>query len=247
MNSNKGKKVVFLIVEGPTDEVFFENYKQENGGLDNVNVIIIQLCDSECFRDVKKFKIKMSEAVTKELNNKYSHISLEQIVGVFHLIDTDGMFIPTKKIKKGVTGSKQYYDVDNKQVKIAEDSIKDIWEDKRIIINDFLQSTEKTLNVQDSFGKKNDLEYSLYFNSINLESILYHDPNISKKEKTYFKKYVGPSKYQLATIFIQESEKLSKNFSKITTIIDAWDYIKQNPWEQISTIPLMFEDLKKLK
>ena len=224
------KKVVLIIVEGPTDDdalgVIFSKYFDNN----TVRVKIVhgdittksKVCSSNILAQIT--------SLVKQALNEYK-LNKKDLLRIIHLTDTDGAFAPDDTIVFDATKMKTYYSPDS-ILTCDPESIK-------------LRNRQKRENVRKLFSTKNvwkDIPYQLFFMSCNLDHVLYNKLNLTDEDKekealAFAKQY----KNNLAAFisFISNSE-----FAVQGNYLETWAYImmKTNSLCRHTNIWLCFTD-----
>lgn len=104
------KKIILLLVEGPTDEdalaLVFSN-------LVNDHDIEFEVLHTDITADEDMTVKYIENRIEDEINcylNKNSFIEREDILKVVQIIDTDGAFIPSAMIQQSETGKTEYFE-----------------------------------------------------------------------------------------------------------------------------------------
>lgn len=154
------KKVVAVIVEGPSDEAALGSIMKEYFADDEVQFVVVH-------GDITTEDYTSVENVISKINNlidvvkqRYGY-SVEDFMRIIHIADTDGAFIKDKVIYADVN-SVQYY-TDRIETKNVE-----------CIIDRNKRKAEILFKLYSS-GKINGITYRIYFNSCNLEHVLYNE------------------------------------------------------------------------
>ena len=164
------KKVVVFIVEGPSEEAALGTIMKEYFSSNEVQFVVVHgditLKDYVSKDDILK---KINEQI-ECVKSRYRYVQ-DDFIKIIHIADTDGVYIPKADIKEAGTRGIQYYEdhIDaNNASAIAE-------RNKRK--GDILYKLRKT-------GKVNQIPYRIYFNSCNLEHVLYGElKSYSDEEK----------------------------------------------------------------
>lgn len=153
------KKVIVFIVEGPSDEAALGTIMEDYFSSNKVRFVVVHgditLKDYVSVDDVLKKINEQIEGVKK----KYRYVQ-EDFLKIIHIVDTDGVYISKNDIKKADTKKIRYYEdhIDTRDV----DAVVKRNERKGTI----LYKLRKT-------GRINNIPYRIYFNSCNLEHVLY--------------------------------------------------------------------------
>lgn len=208
------KKVVLIIVEGPTDE-------------DALGVIFERFFDKETVRvkvvhgDITTEKLvtstnilnRITEIVQQSLKEYKLHKT--DLQRVIHLVDTDGAFVPDSAVIFDEHAAKPFYTLT--EIKTAHrDGI-------------LLRNNQKKENLEKLHTTKHiwkDIPYSVFYLSSNLEHALYDKLNLSDEEKEqYALQFYRRYKDDIPSFidFICNSD-----FSVVDGYLPSWGYIKKD-------------------
>lgn len=164
------KKIVFVIVEGPSDETalgvvltkYFEN--------DNVHIEIMH-SDITVQKDTRPENIikKIVEEVKKYANNY--HFKPIHFKSIIHIVDTDGAFCSKDIIME---------DTNLNQIMYFDDRIMAPNKEKVISRNE--QKSKNLIKIYQT-EKIWEIPYKVYYMSCNLEHVLFNKLNCNDKEK----------------------------------------------------------------
>lgn len=208
------KKVIFVIVEGPTDEdalgVIFQRFFDKN----MVRVKVIH-GDITTERNVNSSNIlnHITEVVQQSLKEYKLHKT--DLLRVIHLVDTDGAFIPDSSILFDKQAIKPEYSTTN---------IKTVNPSGLIQRNQQKRTNLSKLHSTQFVWK--DIPYSIFYLSSNLEHALYDELNLTDEEKEakalqFAKKYKNDIPAFID--FVRNSD-----FSVIDGYLPSWLYIEQD-------------------
>lgn len=221
------KKVVAVIVEGPSDENAIGGVLKEYFSSEEVQFAVTHgdiTSDNNTSADDVVNKVN---ALIDGIRSKYGY-HWEDFVKIIHIADTDGTF--TKGcVQDAEVESIQYY----------EDHIE--YSDVQSVEERNKHKAEIMFKLY-STGKVHDIRYRLYFNSCNLEHVLYNelkDFSDAEKEKLsddFAEKYEG--KVQEFIDFISDPTIAVPGAYKAT-----WKYIEKdkNSLQRHSNMHLIFE------
>lgn len=153
------KKVVAFIVEGPSDEAALGTIMKEYFSNNEVQFVVVHgditLKDYVSNDNILK---KINEQI-EDIKSKYRY-SQDDFIKIIHIADMDGVYISESDIMEADVEEVQYYEdhIDAKNTSTI------IERNKRK--GDILYKLRKT-------GKVNSISYRIYFNSCNLEHVLY--------------------------------------------------------------------------
>ena len=207
------KKVVLFIVEGPSDEAALGSVMKEYFSSDEVQFVVVHgditLKDNVSLDDIKK---KINEQI-EYIQRRYRY-NFDDFIRIIHIVDMDGVYIPSEDIKNADIEEVQYYEdfILAKHVQVIADR------NKRK--GDILFKLRKT-------GKIHEIPYRIYFNSCNLEHVLYGElKNYSDEEKQrlsdeFADKYDGRAE-EFVTFISEPSIAVFGTYQK------TWDYIEKD-------------------
>lgn len=223
------KKVIMFIVEGPSDEAALGTIMKEIFAQNHIRFIVVR-GDITTKNDVSPNNVvnKIYDMVKLEKDRyRYRTSDFSQII---HIVDTDGVFIPDDMVvEHDNTGTLYYTD------HIATKNINYI-----LRRND---KKRKVLLTLERTTKINSIPYRIYYNSCNLEHVLYNElRDISDEEKQvmsddFAEKYEGRSNE--FKDFISNTKIASPGKYK-----DTWRFIKEdvNSLNRHSNMHLIFSD-----
>lgn len=206
------KKVVFVLVEGPSDETalapFFktlydpnEVYVYVEGG------DITSQTDVTSGNIINKVAFRVKDYAKK---HKIHNTDFERII---HIVDTDGTFIPGDKVEFDSCCQKTHYELEF--IKTAN-------------VNRILLRNRNKKNNVSKLGSVNhiwEIPYKVYYMSCNLDHVLYNKLNSTDDEKEFdsldfYEKYEND--YKGFVDFLCNSD-----FSVNMSYKDSWKYIEQ--------------------
>jgi len=221
------KKVFLIIVEGVSDETSLgwlsEHFDKYDLDFQVVHGDIL----SFKYINTKNCRKIMNEEVKKFLNNhKYNKNDIKHI---FHLIDTDGVFIDENLVvEKSIR--KIRYSEDRIECKNRIAQLKNMQQRKKII--DVLYTTPLISKIS----------YSMHFMSMNLEHVLHKeydllDIDVKDKSDKDIKDYIDNRKRVLSEEFeekfVDDFEGFlefinSKEIVTSTNYLSSWNFIKSD-------------------
>ena len=212
VNTVARKKIVFVIVEGPSDD-------------EALGVLLDRMYDKNkvyvhiAHGDVTTMKGSGSSTILAKLGGilenymKANHLTKTLFQEIVHIVDMDGAFIPDDAVVKDVTAKKPLYSLT--EIRTADiQGIINRNRKKRASIN-------KISSTQSLYA----IPYQVYFMSCNLDHVLYDKLNSTEEEKErdslrFAKKY-GSNLPEFVK-FISES-----SFSVAGTYLESWSFIKE--------------------
>jgi hypothetical protein len=225
------KKIVFVIVEGPSDEEALGVILSKLYNTSTVYVHIMYFDVTTAIGNTPSNIINKVCATIKQYA-KDSHFVNSHFQEIIHIVDTDGAYIPNDLVIEDMTLSDHVYTIDNIRTP-----------NKEGIIQRNAQKSEN-LNKLYSTNQIWGLPYRVYFMSCNLDHILYDKLNSSDAEKEndsfqFAKKYRADINGFLS--FISNSD-----FSVNTDYKASWIHIKENSnsLKRYSNLGLCFTELK---
>lgn len=220
------KKVIVVIVEGPSDENALGEMMKEFFSSKEVQFAVAHGDITSDSGTTVDNALKKVNALIENIKSKYGY-RWKDFTRVIHIADTDGAF--TKGcIKEAEVEGVQYY-TDRIEISHME-SIESRNKHKSEIMSKLYSS-----------GKVHDIQYRLYFNSCNLEHVLYNE----------LKDFSDDEKEMLADEFAEKYDEKVEDF--ITFISDeslavpgsykaTWKYIEKdkNSLQRHSNMHLIF-------
>lgn len=222
------KKVIAFIVEGASDEAALGTIMKEYFSSNEVRFVVVHgditLKDYVSRDNILK---KINELI-ESVRSKYRY-KQDDFIKIIHITDTDGVYIPTIDVREADVEEVQYYE-DHIEAKNPKTII-----DRNIRKGDILYKLRKT-------GKVNGIPYRIYFNSCNLEHVLYGE----------LKDYSDEEKQILSDDFADKYEGKADEFiefiSDLTIAVPGayqktWNYIEKekNSLNRHSNMHLIFE------
>ena len=221
------KKVVVVIVEGPSDENAIGGILKDFFSSKEVQFAVVHGDITSRYETTKENVVSKVGDLIGTIKNKYGYKWVD-FVKIIHIADTDGAF--TKNcVKKEKVESIQYYE-DHIEYFNIDDVEKRNKHKSEVMFK--LYTTGKIRNIQ----------YRLYFNSCNLEHVLYDElKDFSDDEKEilsdeFADKYEGKV-YEFID-FISD-----KSIAVPGTYKETWKYIEKdkNSLQRHSNMHLIFE------
>ncbi len=206
------KKIVFVIVEGPTDE-------------DALGIFLEQIFDrSQVFIHITHGDITSEPGINPHLirnrignmvkayadSNHLTKIHFQEII---HIIDMDGAYIPDECVVEDSSASDPVYSLESIKT-VSVNGIRERNARKRICL-DRLSSLQESWNVP----------YQAYYMSCNLDHVLHNKLNSTDDEKELDAlKFARRYREDLDGFvkFISESD-----FSVTSSYVESWRYIKE--------------------
>lgn len=205
------KKIVFVLVEGPSDEealgVLFNRIYDKNA-----IYVHVMHCDITTEPGVSSHNIvaKIGNLIRGYAERRFKSSDFSRII---HITDMDGVFIPDTHVVEDMKQNKPFYQAEEIRTK-NKAGIENRNQRKRENLNRLI-STAKVWNVP----------YQIYYMSCNLDHVLYGKQNSTDREKEedafrFAEKYKEniPAFLQ----FISQSD-----FSVMGEYLESWQYIRQ--------------------
>lgn len=223
------KKVIAFIVEGPSDEAALGSVMKEYFSSNEVRFVVVHgditLKD---YVSADNILVKINEQI-ESVKNKYRY-KQNDFIKIIHIVDTDGVYIPDTEIKEADVEEIQYY-VDHIEAKNVSAII-----ERNERKGDILFKLRRT-------GKVNGIPYRIYYNSCNLEHVLYDElKDFSDDEKQllsdeFAEAYEG--KVDEFIMFISDSAVAAPG-----TYQKTWDYIEKdtNSLNRHTNMHLIFDE-----
>ena len=204
------KKIIFVIVEGPSDE---ETLGVLLNRIYDSNFVYIHVmhCDITTEMNVNPGNVvaKIGDLVKKYAGRTFKSADFCQII---HITDTDGAFIPNDAILEDESAIKPFY---------SETNIKTY---NKIGIENRNQRKRENLNRLSSTSEIWSIPYRVYYMSCNLDHVLYGKMNSTDEEKkndafSFAKKYRDNIPEFIN--YISNSD-----FSVVDSYPQSWQYIR---------------------
>ncbi len=222
------KKVVAFMVEGPSDEAALGSIMKEYFSANEVQFVVVH-------GDITLKDYVLNDGVLKKINEQIESVkrkyryNQDDFIKIIHIADTDGVYIPETAVKEADVEGIQYYE-DHIDAKSAGTVVE---RNKRK--GDILYKLRKT-------GKVNGIPYRIYFNSCNLEHVLYGE----------LKDYSDEEKQLLSDDFADRYDGKLDEFIEVIsdsnvavpgTYQKTWDYIEKdkNSLNRYTNMHLIFE------
>ena len=232
MNILARRKIVFVIVEGLSDEIALGKVLSNIYDKNYVYTYVVR-CDITTERGIEPSNIvaKIGSFV-KEYASRY-HFKSTDFQEIIHITDTDGAYIPQDKVAYEDLAAKPIYTLT--QIKTAN------------VANIIRRNKRKSANI-DKLVSCNKIwkiiPYKIYYMSCNLDHVLYDKLNTSDKEKeinayNFAKKYGNDVKGFIN--YIGHSD-----FSVVENYKNSWSYIRQdvNSLQRHTNLGICFEETK---
>lgn len=203
------KKIVFVIVEGPSDEealgLFFNRIFDKN-------TVHVHIVHGDLTTMSGSIKNRIADAVRTYANS--THLKKANFREIIHIIDMDGAYIPDSAVVDDESASKPVYNIT--EIRTCDsDGIKERNEQKR-----------KNINAISSLPSVwGGVPYQAYYMSCNLDHVLYNRLNCTDQEKednafAFAKKYKND--VQGFMTYLTDSE-----FAVPGSYLATWAFIKE--------------------
>lgn len=222
------KKIVFVIVEGPSDRGALGVLLNRIYSREEVYVQVMH-CDitTELNVNVGNVVAKIGDVVKKYAERKFKSGDFSRII---HITDMDGAFIPDDAVVEDVAAVKPLY------------SVTEIRTQRKSWIENRNQRKRECLNRLSSASRIWGVPYQIYYMSCNLDHALYGKLNSTDDEKeadafAFAKKYRDDISGFMK--FISESD-----FSVAGGYPQSWQYIREglHSLERHTNFGLCFQD-----
>lgn len=222
------KKVVAVIVEGPSEEAALGSVMKEYFSNDEVQFVVVHGdITTADYSSLDNIVIRINDLIDK-VKQRYGY-STEDFQKIIHIADTDGVFTKDKVIYGDVTSVQYYTD------RIVTNNVE--------YIKDRNNRKAEILFKLYSSGSVNGIRYRIYFNSCNLEHVLYNElrefSDIEKEEMSdeFAEKYEGQVDEFIR--FISDKSIAVEGSYKQT-----WRFIEKgtNSLNRFSNMHLIFEN-----
>lgn len=203
------KKIVFVIVEGPSDndalELFFNRIFDKNA-------VYIHIVHGDLTTMSGSIKNRIADAVRAYA--KSTHLAKADFKEIIHIVDMDGAYIPDSAVIEDASASNPLYTITEIRTCNPE-KIKERNEQKR-------KNIDVISGLPSAWGG---VPYQAYYMSCNLDHVLHNKLNCTDEEKeanafAFARKYKDDIPGFIA--FIADSD-----FSVIGEYLDTWKFIKE--------------------
>lgn len=233
-------KIILFIVDGNHDEneinkmlhvycpKLFENYR----------AMFLACDENDITQRAKASSKNIVGMITEQLiawrkNGGHQYVIYpSDIDRIIHIIDTDGAFIPRESVKKG-----------SGKIKYTEDAIYCI--DRDGIVGRNKRKTDTIFNRLITNGKIDNIPYSIWYVSCNMDHLLFGKQPENDKEKLNneirFRRECQSPEYLSQSIF-------ADGIRAESTYEESWDFIKEahNSLHRHCNINLLLDELKAL-
>lgn len=209
------KKIVFIIVEGPSDQEALGAILSRLFPMDMIHVYIV-------YGDITTSKNVTSDKIVSEIGKMIkqyadqNHFKPKDFKEIIHIVDTDGAFIPDSNVVEVQNINKTIYTITEIQTAHRENILK--------------RNEQKSSNLNKLIccSKIWKVPYRVFYMSCNLDHVLHNKMNSSDEEKE-----------QDAFIFAKKHRKETDDFCNFIvhsdfSVVDnytyqsSWDYIKED-------------------
>lgn len=154
------KKVIAVIVEGPSDEAALGSILKEYFSQEEIQFVVVHGDITSDDYSLIDNIVKKIDTLIDDVKQKYGY-NVEDFLQIIHIADTDGAFTK-ERVKYADVDSIQYYE-DRIEAKEVES------------INRRNEKKAEILFKLYSAGRINGVKYRIYFNSCNLEHVLFNE------------------------------------------------------------------------
>lgn len=213
MNLVAHKKVIFVLVEGPSDDVALGVFLNR---IFDKNRVHIEIYYGDITSD---FSVKPTDIVSAlgDIVRKYAdsqHFTQKDFLQVIHIVDMDGAYVPDEAIVESVEADKPIYSLTEIQTNNVEDIVL-----RNKHKRDKLNRISKLKKVWGS------IPYKVYYMSCNLDHVLYGKFNSSDVEKE-------TDAYEFARRYKCDIDGFldfisSSDFSRMDGYNESWNFIKR--------------------
>lgn len=164
------RKIVLVIVEGPSDETALGVALSQLFDRDKVYIHIMH-GDITSRKGVQSSNIisKLGNEIRKYANSQ--HYKAKDFKQIIHIVDTDAVFIPDEKIIEDESAKEILYQSDGIHTQKPDE-----------IIERNLQKKENLYRLRKT-GQIWNIQYRVYYMTCNLDHVLYNKRNSTEEEK----------------------------------------------------------------
>lgn len=225
------KKVIAFIVEGASDEAALGTIMKEYFSDSEVQFVVIRGdITTRDYVSKDAIVVKINERI-EEVKKRYRYQN-EHFIKIIHLADADGVFIDDKYVQYAEVEGIHYYADHMETAKVKET----IERNERKA--DILFKLRRTPRIQE-------IPYKIYFNSCNLEHVLYNE----------LKDFTDEEKWDMSDAFAEKYEGKAEEFVEFISAPDiavsgtyqeTWQYLEKdmNSLNRHSNMHLIFEKKK---
>ncbi len=222
------KKVIAFIVEGASDEAALGTIMKEYFSDNEVQFAVIRGdITTRDYVSMDTILCKINEQI-EELKKRYRY-QTEHFIKIIHLTDADGVYVDKDCVKYAEVEGIQYY---TNRMETAK-------------VRDTIARNERKADVLFKLrrtGKVQGIPYKIYYNSCNLEHVLYNElKDFTDDEKQdmsddFAEKYEGRAE-EFVTFISDEEIAVPGTYQK------TWDFLEKdkNSLNRHSNMHLMFE------
>lgn len=221
------KKVIAVIVEGPSDEIAIGGILKEYFCSEEVQFAVVHGDITSNYETTVVNVVEKINKLINEISGKYGYKN-EDFIRIIHIADTDGTFADDFIVEREGTDL-QYY----------EDRIET--SDAKTVKKRNKHKSEIMFKLYTT-GKINGIRYRLYFNSCNLEHVLYNElKTFSEDEKEIMSDEFAEKYEGRAEEFIEYISK--PNVAVDGTYKETWKFIQKdnNSLRRNSNMHLIFK------
>lgn len=203
------KKIVFVIVEGPSDEdalgLFFNKIYDKNS-------VFVHVVHGDITTKKGSIKNRIADIIRAYANS--NHLTKKDFQEVIHIVDMDGVFISDNEI---------IYDMEKDEPFYSTTEIRTSNRNGIILRNEIKRANLETISsLPTVYGG---VPYHVYYMSCNLDHVLYDKLNCTNQEKwdnafAFAKKYKDDINGFVS--YIVDSE-----FAVCGTYLETWRFIKE--------------------
>ena len=231
MNILARRKIVFVIVEGLSDETALGKVLSNIYNKNYVYTYVMR-CDITTQKGIEPSNIvaEIGMVVKRYANN--NHFKSKDFQEIIHITDTDGVYIPSNNVIYDELAAKPVYTLT--QIRTAN------------IANIVRRNKQKSDNMDRlvSCNKIWNIPYKIYYMSCNLDHVLYDELNTSNEEKEI-------NAYNFAKQYNNDVEGFinyigHSDFSVVTDYKNSWSYIRQdiNSLQRHTNLGICIEETK---
>lgn len=209
------RKIVLVIVEGPSDADSLELYFSKFFDSNTVHMKIMY-GDITSKKGINQSNIKARLGNEIRIYAENNHFKATDVQQIIHLVDMDGVFIDDSFIVEDKTKDKFVYTLESIEVPNQQEAIERN-ERKRENLNILSSRTSVMWNS---------IPYKIYYMSCNLDHVLHDKPNATDEEKKINSLAFTEKYYDDINAFIKFISE--STFSQCTGYKESWDYIKQD-------------------
>lgn len=172
----KKRKVLFVIVEGESDSLFF--YEELQRKYTN-ELVLIKAYHGDIFTDPELRDVEIRERIRQFFIRRMEELKLKDFLGIIHFSDTDGAFVADDKVQVDPNQSSDVlYNVNGIYVS-SQEKQKNLHYRNKVK----MENTRNVCFIDCITYKGVKIPYRLYYLSQQLEHVVFDELNVPRDQK----------------------------------------------------------------